>query len=215
MSHPDFDFEYLPWGLTRVERNGKGESGVVLKRGGEHYLFSIYAIPVFPGKAQWYLEFPDNFCILCAESGHCAMVQYVLGEVQALADQSYEGLGRLEPDTSRCRRAGTPLELDCLRIRTRRQVARWAISAFELPRSVDDLPWIEEPALFGSRNVVDIDRITGEIHVRVGTDGMGRSIRLVHGWAASPALRRVLDRWRQQFGVGLPHDFGVSITIDP
>ena len=110
------------------------------------------------------------------------------------------------------------LQLDCLRVRTLRQLARWAIAAFHLSRSLSSLPTVEVPGLFAPRHIVDIDLITGEIYSLVGENGISHTVRLVNFWALSRQVRTVLEHpqgWRHTFGSGLPHDYNVCIGFKP
>ena len=110
------------------------------------------------------------------------------------------------------------IELDCLRVRTLPQLARWAIAAFHLPRPLSNLPTVEVPGLFAPRHIVDIRQITGEIYSLVGQSGISHAVRLVNFWALSRQVRSVLEHpqgWRHTFGSGLPHDYGTCIAFKP
>jgi len=99
------------------------------------------------------------------------------------------------------------LELNCLRVRSRLGLARWAMEAFGIQPSWSDLELVEEPDYFRSH-------VTNTIYGLVGKAGECRTVRLLHYWAASPTLRQVLQEWRRDFGAGLPRDYGVAITFE-
>ena len=110
------------------------------------------------------------------------------------------------------------LELDCLRIRTFRDIASWAIQAFDLPTTLSDLPLATAPGFIFNRRIIDMDFLTSLIYDHVGSNGQSYRVLLKNHLAASKDSRLVLDHergWKRMFGSGLPHDFGVCIGFEP
>ena len=98
-------------------------------------------------------------------------------------------------------------ELNCLRVRSRSGLARWATATFGFSPTWSQLNFVEEPNYFHSH-------VTHAIYSLVGQSGECRTVRLLHYWAASPTLREVLRNWRREFGAGLPRDYGVAVTFE-
>lgn len=94
------------------------------------------------------------------------------------------------------------VELDHLRIWTTRQLARWAIVAFDLPARV-----------VAQQETIDLDSLRGEIYATVGERGQSYSIQQKHTWATKPAIAATLKAWTYSFGVGLPHDYECCISF--
>ena len=110
------------------------------------------------------------------------------------------------------------LELDCAQVRTYRDLAEWAIKAFQLPTAVDDLPAIRTKDLLRTRREIDMDRLTDSIYHHLGKNRLSFTVVLRNYRAASQDVLSVLDDrrgWRRAFGYGLPHDYGVCVGFEP
>jgi hypothetical protein len=109
------------------------------------------------------------------------------------------------------------LELDCARVRKFQEIAAWAIEAFELPISIDDLPTFPVRGLLFTKQQPSMDALTNRIYRHVGENRLAYTVMLRNYSSASSELLTVLDHpsgWRQAFGSGLPHDYGTFIEFE-
>ena len=113
---------------------------------------------------------------------------------------------------------GDRLELDCARVRTYRDLAEWAVQAFQLPVSVDALPVVSTKGLLRTRHEIDMDSLTDLIYHHIGKNRLCYTVALLNYRSASKDVLCVLDHprgWRRAFGSGLPHDYGTCVGFEP
>ena len=113
---------------------------------------------------------------------------------------------------------GGKVELDCARVRTCRDLAEWAIQAFQLPISVSDLPIVSTKGFLRTRHEIDMDSLTDRIYHHLGKNRLCFTVVLRNYRSASQDVLSVLDHprgWRRAFGSGLPHDYGVCVGFEP
>jgi len=94
------------------------------------------------------------------------------------------------------------LVLNCLSVRSDRQLIAWAVDAFGLPA--------------GKRPYTDYttDFVCGAIFGHVGDSGASHVVLLRHRWLMSMEVRRIIfgkDGWCERLGYPLAHDYGFCV----